>query len=490
MPRPDPRIVGITTGLTGYPERPPFHPSETWPESPFPGVLSAERNAAYTGVRETLRLLGLDTARAGTPEWNPLGDIISPGQRVVLKPNLVRHWNGAEPHIRALVTHGSVVRALLDYVLIALGGSGEIIVGDAPVQECDFAAVTAATGLAEVVDWVAARAGGVRITLADFRRERAVVLPGGMVHRRESLPGDPRGYVEVDLGRRSALTPLAAQHRLFRVTNYDPVTMPRAHNEEHNRYLVSGSVLSADVFVNIPKMKPHGKAGITCALKNCVGINGHKDWLAHHREGSTEDGGDEYPHRSLRKRWLRRIIDRCDRGGSIALKRLLYGVAQVLRRTERIVKPKDGVTEGSWYGNDTCWRMVHDLNRIVLFAGSDGLPAAEPRRGYFALVDGIVAGEGDGPLHVRSREAGVLVAGFDPVPVDLVAARLMGFDESRIPLLRAALAEPRPTLFTGAPADIRVLSDHPPFRSLFSLPRSATLAFDPHRGWRGHIELA
>src|SRR5436853_340924 len=44
-------------------------------------------------VRESLHLLRLDEANYGTAAWNPLGELISPGNRVLIKPNFVLHFN-------------------------------------------------------------------------------------------------------------------------------------------------------------------------------------------------------------------------------------------------------------------------------------------------------------------------------------------------------------------------------------------------------------
>ena len=40
-------------------------------------------NPVYEAVEAMF--LGLDAGRAGTPEWNPLGDVISPGDRVAIE---------------------------------------------------------------------------------------------------------------------------------------------------------------------------------------------------------------------------------------------------------------------------------------------------------------------------------------------------------------------------------------------------------------------
>ena len=53
--------------------------------------------------------------------------------------------------------------------------------------------------------------------------------------------------------------------------------------------------MKCDLFVNLPKLKTHKKTGITCSLKNFVGINGDKNWLPHHTEGVPANGGDEFP---------------------------------------------------------------------------------------------------------------------------------------------------------------------------------------------------
>ena len=74
--------------------------------------------------------------------------------------------------------------------------------------------------------------------------------------------------------------------------------------------LVPLAVLEADVIVNLPKLKTHKKAGVTCALKNLIGINGNKEYLPHHRIGGHNLGGDCYPGGSDLKRALGFVHDR------------------------------------------------------------------------------------------------------------------------------------------------------------------------------------
>jgi uncharacterized protein (DUF362 family) len=56
----------------------------------------------------------------------------------------------------------------------------------------------------------------------------------------------------------------------------------------------------------------------------------------------------------------------------------------------------------------------------------------------FAIVDGIVGMEGNGPIQGVPKAAGVLVAGADPVAVDATCCRIMRIDPRRISYLRLA----------------------------------------------------
>lgn len=78
-----------------------------------------------------------------------------------------------------------------------------------------------------------------------------------------------------------------------------------------------------------------------------------------------------------------------------------------------------GVVPGACYGwpkNVLHWagidRAILDINAAV--------------RPDFAIVDGIVGMEGNGPLQGALKSSGVLVLGDDPVAVDSTCARLMG----------------------------------------------------------------
>jgi uncharacterized protein (DUF362 family) len=56
----------------------------------------------------------------------------------------------------------------------------------------------------------------------------------------------------------------------------------------------------------------------------------------------------------------------------------------------------------------------------------------------FAIVDGIVGMEGNGPIQGRPKPVGALVFGRDPVAVDATCARMMGIDPERVSYIAAA----------------------------------------------------
>jgi uncharacterized protein (DUF362 family) len=62
----------------------------------------------------------------------------------------------------------------------------------------------------------------------------------------------------------------------------------------------------------------------------------------------------------------------------------------------------------------------------------------EMHEGIFAVSDGVFCGDGPGPYYLRPYEKGYIAAGPDPVAVDAVTARMMGFDPMSIDHIRMA----------------------------------------------------
>ena len=470
---------------------PPFGPGKPYPELagllPDPG---ATPNHVYAAVRASLRGLGLDAEHFDTPQWNPLGALVPRGRRIVLKPNFIRHWNPAVGGtLASVITHGSVLRAIADYAFLAAGAEGSVAVAEAPQHDCDWDEIRRIAGLDAIVRFYEETLGR-ELELIDLRRE-AVVYRDGVIAERRRLPGDPAGYRLVDLGELSAFTGSGIDPRRFRGADYDPGPTAQHHLDGRNEYLLSETVLSADLVVNLPKLKTHKKSGVTLALKNLVGINGDKNLLPHHCVGSAAEGGDEYPGRSL--------LDRArSRATEVARGLLKRGVGtrlvRMVRRVETAARGDAFIRSGNWHGNRTTWRMCVDLNRCLYYSDARGahFDASEPVRRVLTVIDGVVAGEGEGPLAPLDVPVGVVLAATDPIALDLAAVRLMGFDEKRLPKLWEPMHDVRLRITAvRSPADVEVWEvDASDFgerrRGLDELEARRTFA--PHSGWRGHVE--
>jgi len=90
-----------------------------------------------------------------------------------------------------------------------------------------------------------------------------------------------------------------------------------------------------------------------------------------------------------------------------------------------------GIIPGSVYGwpkNILHWKGI---DRSIL-----DINGTTPSN--FVIADGIVAMEGNGPLHGTARDLGRVVMSDDPVAADFTCARLMGFDPYRISHLAQA----------------------------------------------------
>ena len=135
----------------------------------------------------------------------------------------------------------------------------------------------------------------------DFRRTVSTSVGGVRVAAEDVQPQDR--FVLFDLGADSLLEPVTDGGASFRVTCYDPRLLARTHAPGRHQYLIARDVLDADVIINLPKLKTHKKAGITCALKNLIGINGNKEFLPHHRVGGAGAGGNCYPGTNLASMW-------------------------------------------------------------------------------------------------------------------------------------------------------------------------------------------
>ncbi len=491
------RVAVAMTEAPGYPSEAPYSPSETYPEYPFGDHRSPGLNATYAGVRRLFYLLELDGEHAGTQTWNPLGRLIKPGMTVVLKPNFVLSRHPAGKDLFGIITHPSVLRAIADYCWIALQGNGKLIIADAPQYDCHWAELLQVTGLQTVIDFYA-NFQGPQVALYDLRRYwskgkhfASLLLP---------LPGDPLGSVTINLGRQSALYGKPHPEKLYGAVYHRRETIEH-HTAERHEYELARTVMEADVVISIPKLKVHKKVGVTLNVKGLVGISTNKNYLVHYSVTSPSHGGDQYPEGLLTpveaalislERWMYDHLLAPRLRPLEYLHRSIYWLHNHTTRRLglKVDEAKRKLDAGNWYGNDSAWRMAVDLLRIFLFADHQGQLQRKPQRRVFSVIDGVVGGEANGPLAPDPVAAGVLLAGENLIAVDLVATRLMGFDPLKLPMYQQLLADPSFDDALRALDEIDVASNHPAWVNCLANHTQPFLAFRPHPGWVGHVEIA
>lgn len=370
--------------------------------------------AVDTAMNSLMEDLGLDPC-------NPFQSFIKPGMKVFIKPNWVAsRWRESCTHrdeLYCVITHPAVIEAVADRVALALNGKGEIIIADNPSIDADFEELMEYTGIRKLE-----KKYDVPCHIYDLR---PLICPSldvyGKRDKMVSQSGDPLGEVQVNLGVDSLLCGVDSS-RFHGVFDEREETVA-SHTGTQQLYTFSKSLYSADVYISIPKLKTHQKVGATLNLKGLVGSITRKNQLVHWRVGYPEIGGDEYPDKES------------------------YEKAQRVKVTHR----------GAWPGNDTIWRMVVDLYQCML---------TNPARHYFTVIDGILAGEGQGPFCSTSKYANTLIAGQDLLLTDITAVRYMGLNPSKLKYLQFFMEKWNIDL----ERDIRVVHNQHDIQDFFSSP--------------------
>jgi uncharacterized protein (DUF362 family) len=415
--------------------------------------------------------------------------VIKPKDHVVLKPNWVfdSHKNHKD-HWEYIITHGEVITAVLQKVMKQLQRNGNISILDGPQTDCSFAKLISRydTDLWKRL----AQEAGIELQIIDLR-DSEWKTHRDVVVERTALPGDPSGKVVFNLeNSESEFWGHRKSETGYYGADYNRAETNTAHDGMSNIYSVSRTVIESDVFINIPKLKTHRKAGITACLKNLVGINTYKNYLPHHSAGGPLEGGDQFPTDSIKSK--------VEGSLTTAVKKHIFNNPYLAKRLSRIndlgkrIFGKTGhvIRSGNWHGNDTIWRMILDLNKILFYGNPDGTmreDAWPSAKKYIGIVDAVLAGEGFGPLEPDPVEMGYLICGTNPVAIDSVCAALMGFDYSRIPSIANAFRVAHYNFCPFTPEDIEILIDGAVY-ALETIPAERIFTFEASLGWKGRIE--
>lgn len=394
-----------------------------------------------------LESLGLDRN-------NPFSSYIKPGQTAVIKPNWVRDINPLGFNTDSLITHTSIIKYVIDFLAIAMEGRGKIIIGDAPLQNCNFQNLQKISNTQNVLKDFKQKYPDLDISVEDWR---LTIIENSNsddkeVQKNPKINGEEfSNYKIIDVGNKSFLEEVSKKAHNFRVTKYKPSLMKNHHSEGKHEYLIANRVFEADFFINIPKMKTHIKAGLTGALKNLVGINGHKEFLPHHIKGSPKEGGDNYRSSSWMKRRYEDLYDYVwenINNFSVPKRKFLIRSLHLLLKLSDLLGG-DFINAGSWKGNDTIWRTTLDLNHIVYFY-------SEKPTKVLNIIDGVIAGEGEGPLEPTPKFAGVLLAGENPALLDATISRLLGYSIEEVKTAHNALKNTKSGFFVKDLSEIQI----------------------------------
>jgi len=175
---------------------------------------------------------------------------------------------------------------------------------------------------------------------------------------------------------------------------------------------------------NVAKLKSHRLAGITGCMKNLVGINGHKSFLPHFRQGPATNGHDEYPTKNALKALQSTFAELHDatssRWAQLPYGLMRYSLLLLLKPFHREFDSGHGT------GNDTIWRTILDLNRNIVVRRQGRLDSVvSVPKGF--LSGGCNPGRrARGPMRPKDKHCGAILAGTNALVVDSVAARFMG----------------------------------------------------------------
>ena len=469
-----------------------YSPKQKHPEYPWPDTtLSEKENGVYDLVRECFRLTGYDDENYGSRNWNPLGHVIAPGNTVLVKPNWVENKNtnhSGRQGLECLVTHPSVIRAVLDYTVIALKGTGRIIVADAPMQGCDLEDLLEKGGYNKLFSFY--RSAGITIETADLRKYSVDTKYDGVFEVKKGQ-GTDFGSVKVSLDQRSMHASKDQYDLQYKVSDYLLTDTEKYHHQGKHIYEINKIALEADVVINMPKPKTHRLAGMTAACKNLVGITYEKASLPHRVPGNQKGHGDAYRKASFWKR----SMERFDEKRTISSNKRQFARSKIndlLMKACFLIGSMitgDSTRIGSWYGNDTIWRTVVDLNFILNYADKNGIICKESQRKIITIADLIIAGQGSGPVGPDPKQLGMIMMSDNSFLFDRICCELMGFDHRKLPMLHSRKAARRSGYSSREVIENeKIITNRYGEQTTASFKGKAEWEFEPHPGWKGHIE--
>ncbi len=437
--------------INNYHLNTPFNPPKIYPELKKFSFSTNPQNVIYDSVRDILIKLQLNKKNIATSDWDPFSEFISEGDQVLIKPNFVKDYHslGFEG-VLSQITHASILRPIIDYTLLALNDTGNIIIADTPLEKADFEKIIKINRCADLCKFYKDYLD-INILLLDLRSyKRKRTKNKRFPLKRILLDGPPDGFVEINLKEDSELNELdikvqnyytLADYKIDRLNPRSRIICETNQYHSYNKHLykIPKIFLNSDVIISVPKLKTHRMAGVTLNLKNMIGIC-EKIYLPHYRQGSPPIGDaipQQPPVKDIIKRKFSNQLNKFLTEITTYIENIPL-LSQLLKPYYRLFNRKIQVIDdwwGEWHGNDTLWRTILDLNKIVLYADKKGKMRETKQRKYFNIIDGIIGQEGEGPMTGVPKKCGLIIGGMDPVSCDSLAAHIMGYDVNQLKVI-------------------------------------------------------
>lgn len=329
---------------------------------------------------------------------NPLGNLIKPEDTVLIKPNLVGDKFG-------VYTHPAVVRPLIDMAIKA--GAKTIWIGDGSVGKGDALKIMDKTGYTDMINTLQSMNPNITIQGVDLSNLTA----WHWINLSINSSFYRSGYTDAQLGDAGSPSNSLSGNQYYLMPDPQKVN---PNGQVQGWYAISDYVLNASVVINVPKMKTHSEMINTLALKNLIGIT----------LTDTVDGRDRTGIRTPHK--------------------------------QSNINNKD---INASFENDIFWRVTSDLNKIILYADRNGEMHPTQQRKYLTVIDGILSNQ---ILHWNSNYytrywRKVVLASVDPVAIDCVASRVIGYNYSAIPVIKNTETEKIHTIGVSNASRIKVV---------------------------------
>lgn len=410
------------------------------------------------------------------------------GESVVIKPNWVIHPLKTLDDWSAVTTNSALIEAVLINLYSVMNGCGTITICDSPTLDANIKKIKKLNGIEEIIEKY--RTDSFVIRILDLRKYYYKTVKNWWVSLKPLL-----GDASVDVVMEEGSMFYGKPRQIYEVYG-DVNRATQAHKDEKHHYSIAKSILDCDVFINLPKLKTHRKAGITCAMKNLVGIVSDKFCIPHRTVGTVCQGGDSpdqngTTHVSTESSFIIKAARKINATVNPWIRYPLLPVYLIYSTVFHHALSKNHGYDGSWHGNDTIWRAVSDLNRILLYCDKKGVFTSTLQRRYICIVDAIIAGEGEGPLVPTPKQCNYILVGTNPVSVDIAATTIMGFDWKKVHYLRAAFEDGKKLkLIDGIPDEIQLIHDGHRYNLLSaqSSDIKAQPPFIPSDGWKNYIE--